>query len=135
VLSGLPRKGKNRLMEPIASGFGAAAGRIALDDEEFVLRVVFRLSRGELIADHQVILLGFGIATGGFFGFSRGIAGFFGSIAFMDQIDRERLMLIKIIGKAIRNDAADDRSGFGAAEFAFGLAFVFEFDLPGSSPK
>jgi hypothetical protein len=78
-------------MKPIAAGFGAAAGRIALDDEELVLRVVFRLGRGEFVADHQIILLGFGIATGGFFGFARGIAGFFRSIAFMDQIESESL--------------------------------------------
>ncbi len=113
------------MIHAVAPGFCRAACGIALDDEKLVVGVVFALSRGELVGNDGVDLLGLA-AAGGFLRLAGRFARHFRCRALLDEVDGEAFVLGEVVHQVRVDEIVEQRSHFGRIELSLGLGFVLE---------
>ena len=111
---------QDRLIAAVAPALGRAAGRFALDDEEFAARRIALLAIGELA--RQAAGIERGLAASELASFARRLAGAGRVDAFADDLARDRGVLVEIFAEPFVDERFDDALDI-AIELALGLAF------------
>ena len=105
-----------------AATFGAAAGRIALDQVQLAAGHVAAGAVAELAGQAAAGQGAFALAQQGF-GFAGGFAGFGSEDAFADDDFGDFGIFFEVFAETIADDGVDDAFDFAVAELGFGLAF------------
>ena len=116
----LPRIGKDGLVTPVASLFGGAAGRIALDD---VKLGQFRIALGAIGQFSRQAAAGESAFANCFARFSSSLARSRCSQNFVENASRDRRVLIEVRHQPVVNDRIDDSVDLGVDELHLGLRF------------
>ncbi len=103
----------------VAALLGGAAGRVALDDEQFGLRRIALLAVGELAG--QRVHVECALAPGEVARLARGFAGGGGLDHLADDVLGFRRVLLEPGGKPVVDDAFDRRTDFGRDQLVLGL--------------
>ena len=108
------------LIAAVAAALGGAAGRFALDEEEFAARRIAFLAIGELA--RQAAGIERGLAAGEFAGLAGGFARARGVDTLADDFARDGRVLVEIFAELFVDQLLDDAFDV-AIELALGLAF------------
>ena len=116
----LAAQGQNGLELAVASLFGAAAGRVALDDVDFAVFGGAAGAVGQLARQRKTAQRRFAHELAGFFGGFAGLAGLDG--LFDDRLDHRRVFFERL-QDAVVKERVDDALDVAVAQLGLGLAF------------